>query len=329
MLLERLQFFNGQRLAAADLQSIDDLNRQMRWLHNQSLHQPGVGSGYAIAGKKGDREVTIQPGYAIDSLGREIVLTDAQVLAVPPVANDGAGNAVVYDLAVSYPADTDLVETETRDGVCVPGGAVRRREAPVFCWIRLDKISTSMQQQLDTGQRIRLARAEVLNCQLNAALSVAQRRNARPASRPYVASGTTNPQTESSPASDKWTVSSDPKTAAFGIELQRHVDTRGACFRTAPCYTARISGSRIFPVTSPRTGPTDLLLDGFVSVLNATVTGFDVLVLIPAILMEQGAISLVTQVKALLPDALGQTTASTPKNAVRNDWRVVWVGVEG
>ena len=79
MTLERLQFFNGQRLAAADLQSIDDFNRQMRWLHNQSLHQPGVGSGYAISGKKGDREVTVQPGYAIDSSGREIGLTEAVV----------------------------------------------------------------------------------------------------------------------------------------------------------------------------------------------------------------------------------------------------------
>ena len=326
MLLERLQFFNGQRLAATDLQSIDDFNRQMRWLHNQSLHQPGVGSGYAIAGKKGDREVTVQPGYAIDSSGREIVLTDPVVQAVPPVANDGAGNSVFFDLTVSYPADTDLVEAETRQAVCCTStGVVRLRESPVFCWIRLDKITSAMQMQLDSGQRIRLARAEVLNCQLAQPLSLAQRRNARPATRPYVASGTTNHQTENSPASDKWTMQAP---SAFGIELQRHVDTSAACFRTAPCYTARIDGGRTFPVTL-RQVPTDLLLDGFVSVLNATVTGFDVLVLIPAILMEQTSVSLIAQVRALLPDALGQKTTSTPAGATRNDWRVVWIGVEG
>ena len=327
MTLERLQFFNGQRLAAADLQSIDDFNRQMRWLHNQSLHQPGVGSGYAISGAKGDREVTVQPGYAIDSSGREIVLTDAVVQAVPPVANDGAGNSVFFDLTVSYPQDTDLVEAETRQAVCCTStGVVRLREAPVFCWIRLDKITSAMQQQLDSGQRIRLARAEVLNCQLLQPLSLAQRRNARPATRPYVASGTTNHQTEASPASDKWSLL---PASAFGVELQRHVDTSAACFRTAPCYTARIDGARTFPVTSPRQGATQLLLDGFVSVLNATVTGFDVLVLIPAILMEQGSLSLIAQVRALLPDALGQTTPATPTGATRNDWRVVWIGVEG
>src|SRR5579884_4221766 len=73
--LERLQFFNGQRLFAGDLQALEAFNREMRWLHNQSLHQAGVGSGYAVSGAKGDREVIITPGYAIDACGHEIVLT--------------------------------------------------------------------------------------------------------------------------------------------------------------------------------------------------------------------------------------------------------------
>ena len=66
--IERLQFFNGQRVSAADLQGIEAFNREMRWLHNTSLHQPGIGSGFAVGGSKGDREVTISPGYAIDAL---------------------------------------------------------------------------------------------------------------------------------------------------------------------------------------------------------------------------------------------------------------------
>ena len=73
--LERLQFFNGQRLFASDLQQLEAFNREMRWLHNQSLHQAGVGNGLEVTGQKGDREVKIMPGYAIDALGREIVLT--------------------------------------------------------------------------------------------------------------------------------------------------------------------------------------------------------------------------------------------------------------
>src|SRR5215510_1980027 len=124
---ERIKFFNGQRLFASDLQFLEQFNREMRWLHNQSLHQAGIGSGFAVSGNKDDRQVRIEPGYAIDSSGREIVLTQPEVLQVPPVANDGQGNPVYYDLAVSYPSDFMLKETETRDGICVSRTAVRLR----------------------------------------------------------------------------------------------------------------------------------------------------------------------------------------------------------
>jgi hypothetical protein len=68
--VERLQFFNGQRLFASDLQVIEAFNREMRWLHNQSLHQPGIGNGFTVSGQKGDRQVSIgrrrkrAPGFA-------------------------------------------------------------------------------------------------------------------------------------------------------------------------------------------------------------------------------------------------------------------------
>ena len=81
--LERIQFFNGERLFATDLQTLEAFNREMRWLHNQSLHQPGVGSGYAVAGNVGDRQVTVSPGYALDSLGREIILHGDSVRRFP------------------------------------------------------------------------------------------------------------------------------------------------------------------------------------------------------------------------------------------------------
>ena len=37
--IERVRFFDNERLIAPDLQAIDDFARQMRWLHNRSLHQ--------------------------------------------------------------------------------------------------------------------------------------------------------------------------------------------------------------------------------------------------------------------------------------------------
>jgi hypothetical protein len=203
--IERQQFFNGQRLFATDLQGLEAFNREMRWLHNQSLHQPGIGNGFAVSGKKGDREVTIGPGYAIDAKGREIVLTETRKEPVPPVAGEADGSPASYDLTVSYPADEDLEEAETRGGICNSHGVVRRREEPEFCWVPLQKDETGrlsavgkLGEDIKKGLRIVLARAEVLNCQLDSAPSVAQRRSARPSKQPYIACGEVKP--------DPWTI---------------------------------------------------------------------------------------------------------------------------
>ena len=123
--LERVEFFNGERLFAADLQTLEEFQREMRWLHNKSLHQPGVASGFAVSGEKGDRQVLVQPGYALDSDGREIVLTELQhTEAVPPVADDGAGNPVTFYLTVSYPATLLPSQTQQADCSSDPPGAV-------------------------------------------------------------------------------------------------------------------------------------------------------------------------------------------------------------
>jgi hypothetical protein len=192
--VERLQFFDGQRLFASDLQGLDEFNREMRRVHNQFLHAPGVGNGFAVTGKKGDREVTVGPGYAVDSLGHEIILTQTQTLPIPPVAGN-KGKQVYYDLTVSYPDDSALEEAETREGICTGPGVIRLEEAPVFCWVELagEQLAATKQKlkvHLETGVKIRLARIAVLNCQLHEDVSIAQRQNARPEVTPYIFSNT-------------------------------------------------------------------------------------------------------------------------------------------
>jgi hypothetical protein len=321
--IERIQFFKGQRLFAADLQDLEEFNRLMRWLHNQSLHQAGVASGYSVTGNKSDSQITVQPGYAIDSHGREIVLIKSTVIQVPPVANDGQGNAVYYDLVVSYPDDSDLKETETRDGVCVSRSAVRLREAPTFCWAELVPTSdptgtpsaltaarkaklVALNKDIESGNRIRLARAEVLNCQLNQPLSVAERRNARPPAQPFISAGNT------ASATTKWSAAVAP---SLGVTLTLSVDTSAAQFRSVPRYIANVVGDRSVQVTIP-TPPTarTLLIDGFVRIDAASVSGFTFSLLIPSILIDHD-LSLSDVAKAL-PDAV-------------KSWYVVWMGVEG
>jgi hypothetical protein len=318
--IERVQFFNGQRLFAADLQDLEEFNRQMRWLHNLSLHQAGVASGYAVTGNKGDSQLTVQSGYAIDSQGREIVLTKSTQIQVPPVANDGHGNAVYYDLVVSYPDDSDLKETETRDGVCISRSAVRLRESPTFCWAELVPTSdptgtpsalnadrkaklAALNQDIENGNRIRLARAEVLNCQLNQPLSVAERRNSRPAAQPFISTGNTAGLT------NIW--SSAP--SLLGITLTLTVSTSASQFRSVPRYFANVVGDRSVQVTIG-TATNTLLIDGFARIDASSATGFTFSLLVPSILIDHNLD--LTKVAAALPAAL-------------NTWYVQWMGVEG
>lgn len=200
--LERQKFFDGQRLFASDLQELESFHREMRWLHNRSLHQPGIGNGYAITGVKGERIVTVGPGYAIDAEGREIVLLEERVLQVPPVAGEPDGKPATFDLTVAYPSDADLEEAETRASVCTDRGTVRLREEPVFCWVRLQEteagtfvaVDGRLKADVEQGLRLVIGRVEVLHCRLHSTVSLEQRRSARPSFQPYIACGSHQPE---------------------------------------------------------------------------------------------------------------------------------------
>ena len=46
--LERITFFAGQRLLARDLGDLQRADRELRWLHNRSLHTWGIGIGFVF-----------------------------------------------------------------------------------------------------------------------------------------------------------------------------------------------------------------------------------------------------------------------------------------
>jgi hypothetical protein len=321
--VERLQFFNGQQLFASDLQGIEAFNREMRWLHNRSLHQPGIGNGFAVSGKKGDRQVAVQPGYALDACGREIVLIDTQIEPVPPVAAEPNGQPVFFDLAVSYPADDDLEEAETREGICLPRGVVRLRERPVFCWVRLRRdasrklrpVDDTQALEMQQGLKIVLARAEVLNCQLNADLSIAQRRNARPPQQPYISCGTQPMEWEAWIADEpqgNGDSNGDGERLVFG--LLARVDTSAADFHLTPCYSARVDGVRPLIVGVDRDEAITFiyLLDGPAYIQDAGPDGFTCY--IPVVSPQSGILP-----ASVMPDVIA---------AAREHWGVTWLGVE-
>ena len=50
--IERPVFFDGQRLTSEDLGEAFAYERELRWLHNRSLHGWGIVLGYAVTGAR-------------------------------------------------------------------------------------------------------------------------------------------------------------------------------------------------------------------------------------------------------------------------------------
>jgi hypothetical protein len=311
--MERPVFFDGQQLYADDLQELAGFHQALRWLHNRSLHQPGIGNGFAVAGARGDREVRIGPGYALDYLGREIVLVESVTEPVPPVSADTDGGPVAYDITVAYPGPDDLEETETRGGICLPGGAVRLRERPVICWVRLTKDVTGrllpmdprQQEDIKLARSIVLTRAYVRNCQLDADLVTAPRRNARPDPCPHIGCGRVSPVDW-----QPWEIVPTGNGGSSVVGLYADVDTSSGTFKLVPTYMARVEGPRpieVFPFEGPGTPLVDV--PGYVS--NPTPDGLRLYVPVVSLggdLSGDMADQLVTRAKDL--------------------WGIVWMGVE-
>jgi hypothetical protein len=287
--IERQRFFDGERLFASDLQGIEAFNREMRWLHNQSLHQPGIGNGLAVAGRKDDREVVVGPGYAVDDRGREIVLTGSRTIPVPPVAGDD-GKPRRYVLTVQYPDDADLEEVELREGICDTRGAVRLREEPIFCWVPLNPDGSPARDKAEIlgGRKLVLTEVAVRDCKLHQDISIVQRRNARPPTQPVIACGVEQP-TAWKPWNPWEEVGDLPGGANLGRVLrtfyqmlgglQAEIHTGSAGFQTTPDYFARIDGPRVVEVTLDGE-PVRVVVDGLLSIVDPTPTTFTAQVIV-------------------------------------------------
>jgi hypothetical protein len=300
--LQRPSFFDGQRLTAADLATVQTFHRELRWLHNRSLHNWGIAFGYAVTGKRDERAVQVQSGYALDCKGRELILGAATEMAIPAVAGDSSGGPAGYYLTVRYAEDEDLTP-ETRGGVCGASGAVRRPEQPLLRW--------QEPGDAEHGIDVVLASIEVQNCRLVADVSSAERRDAVPAQQPYVAAG----QTKASQTS--WRLWPNDETP---VGFATTVPTTEAGFRVTPRYQAHVVGERLFVPESNDDVRVNVIVDGYAQVTAATAASFDLVVVLPqGLVVGGGALNpnfvLAPDFMSFLSDELG--------------WHVVWLGIEG
>jgi hypothetical protein len=222
-----------------------------------------------------------------------------------------------------------LKEVETREGVCLARGAVRYREEPVFCWVRLQRddlgaltpVNPQLALKIKQGMSIILARVEVLNCQLRSAASVVQRREARPKRLPYIAAGEVLPDWR------PW----DRDTGLIGFTLgefqnnfvfayRGEVDTCGAGLGPTPWYTAHIPGPRILELPDEEPDDRDdrgrrFLVVDQLHVQDSRPEGFTAFLLLAIVPLFSSR-----DRTADLADAA---------EVIQKTWRVSWMGVEG
>jgi hypothetical protein len=118
--MTRVRFFTGQQLSASDFATEQAYEIKMRRLHNQMLHGAGVveGLGVSIANEAG--VVTVSAGFALDEMGREIIVeSDSHVAA-------GFGAEAVCFVTIQY------VERETDPVPLAKGGSEFSRVSEEF-----------------------------------------------------------------------------------------------------------------------------------------------------------------------------------------------------
>lgn len=124
--LERLNYFNGQRLQAGDFKLEQDYHmRVRRWL-NRSLYKPGIAMGlevYPVPGAK-PLAVRVHPGLAIDHLGREIILLEPKDVPVMHDIAQPKGMKGSY-LVIRYREEL----LAKQDACCAPTGSSDERSA--------------------------------------------------------------------------------------------------------------------------------------------------------------------------------------------------------
>lgn len=126
--IKRLHYYDQQFLREPDFTDEQKYHMDMRRRHNRTMHGWGIVEGMKVV-IKDSQTVTIQAGMALDADGREIIIGQAQDIAIP----GGPSNAnKTYYVAVKYKSPEDLTDPPPPQDVITPADRTRVTERPDF-----------------------------------------------------------------------------------------------------------------------------------------------------------------------------------------------------
>jgi hypothetical protein len=128
--IERLNYYNGQRLEADDLKLEQEYHiRVRRWL-NRSLYSAGIARGLEVKAEKEGLNVVVRPGLALDSEGREIILLEEERIAAIGKHNLVGNVDVGFYLTIQYREQKVAEEP----GGYTPKNGRRKKAADCLAW---------------------------------------------------------------------------------------------------------------------------------------------------------------------------------------------------
>src|SRR5437899_1691032 len=105
---DRITWRDGQLVTARDMSDDHHRDDRLRRLHLLYLHGAAAGNwgvvlGLVVDGKAGDALVTVHAGYAVDGLGRELLLANDLRIDVPAPQSGDVVLTISYSEDSGYP----------------------------------------------------------------------------------------------------------------------------------------------------------------------------------------------------------------------------------
>ena len=218
--IERLRYWQGQRLRARDFRDQVEADAQLRWWHNRALHNTfGVRYGLAVSPAVTGRDlvaVEVDCGLAYDCFGRELVLRAARRVTLPPAGPRPAASVTLLIRYKEASGDRSSASLNGPELFWKPTATVE-----VTGGVPLARVNYTPEAKLDDAFATPIS---------------------RPLARPRIASGSTVP---GDTAWELW------KENLSDIRRERHevpigvqvtADTSAAGFSQTPAYFAWLQG---------------------------------------------------------------------------------------
>jgi len=287
---DRVTYRDGQLLAASDLQSDQNRNSRLWELHTRYLHDSwGIAIGFQVSANVSDTLVQVQPGYAVDQLGRPLVSSVTVPVTVPNVS-------ATQVLVIHYQSNAFYRERRGLEGLCL-GDPSTQQESPAFDW----KAPADVQMGLDIPLiTLQLTGGAIQSTDPRA------RRYAQKLQRPYIASGATDQ------GSTVWSQLATAVPQGFTL-YQTTIDTSDAAFNSTPYYFAELhmwnnAPSNVYGVVYPKANTDFVDFGGALTFIGGN----------PAPDSNSFIFNLIVP-------ASGNATGADP-NA--SGWSVSWIGIE-